>query len=1348
MSPTSDPRADHGPPRLFISYARSDGRDFAERLEERLAAEGLESWRDMRHIEGGEDILPQVLRAIEEAEHLVLILTRSALASDWVKKEWTHARMVGRKVSPILADPSLRKSDLPPWARRVDVYDIGERERWAKLVSVLKAEGRTRRVPYMEGILPESFVPRTREWDRVKSAILSAESGAVGLTTALTGAGGYGKTTLANAICRDEDVRFEFSDGVVRVEIGKERDSVLALVADLIETLDPAGKRPGFQDEGVAAERLKEVIGDARLLLVLDDVWREAQLRPFMLGGPNCVRLVTTRQPRVLPAGAVPIEIDELADEEALALLSWELPNQDPAARAALKRIASRLENWAQMLEIANGWLRSRLRLGESLVTAAEGFEARLAKRGLVAFDPRDSASRNRAIGLCVDASLEDLTEEERSRFEELAIVPEDEDVPVGYVGALWARTGDLDEFATDELLVSLRSLSLLQRLDLGEGIVRLHDNMKWLLRDRLGAERLTAAHGAMADAVRARAGGDWAALPREDRYGWRNGLEHLRAEGRIEEANGLLTSFRWIEAKLRVDGAQALVEAYRSESTNDDAELVGRALAMSTPALSRWPDQLALQIIGRLLGLPGLRMQRLCAEARTSPSCWPAPRRPFLSRPGAELLRIDNSSFDAIFSPDDTLIAAGCRDYTLRLYDATTGVETASFPYHDWGKGKFFFSPDGSKIVDVSRKDLRICSIATGSVLQLLRGSGDHILYLAGSANGALIGAVSSDGSARIWSAKSGAEIAIFRRHASRIVTISFSTDGTLVALGCEDGTVILADVSSSKHIAELRGHSARINEVSFAPNGAHLATCANDGRACIWDIVARSELMRVRVRDGGIRSVGFSPDERLLATASNGDRTRLWSISDGKETAVMPGRMFRFSPDGARLATASPGFKLWEVATGAELFDISSDLPGIQGIAFNSDWSRTVTTSTDRKARVWSLANRPAGENSYRHEGEILGVGFSRREAFAISYVENGTAKIWDVSTGFLEATLLGVGDNISSLAFTNDDNYVAISYYGKARIWDVHSGKMLKHFGRDPRRECVATSLSTGALIAILKDNGEIDLWDVLSQKQIKTLTGSDIKAKDVAFTRSGRQIIVTRDNDSAYMWCDSGAIPRGKRLNTGGNPYKIVLSPDEKKVVFSHPPEGFQLYDLNEDVELRYSTSKAKFLAFSPDGRLLAMTYDDGNEDIYIIDIELDEEIMVLNGHKGLPFMAEFSPDGMILASLSHDKTVRLWSLQSSEEIAVLCADDRLSVHEAYCITRFAFSPDSNMIVTASDDQSIRIWSTSDGRLLFIIEMDAGATAVAVTSDTLVVGDSVGNVGIFDLGTPPPQDPPHA
>jgi hypothetical protein len=98
------------PDTIFISYSRADGRDFAEAFERRLEAEGLHAWRDLKSMEAG-DIRQQVLHAIESVKHLVLILSRRALTSDWIKREWSHARLMGKQVCPVLADPSITPSD-------------------------------------------------------------------------------------------------------------------------------------------------------------------------------------------------------------------------------------------------------------------------------------------------------------------------------------------------------------------------------------------------------------------------------------------------------------------------------------------------------------------------------------------------------------------------------------------------------------------------------------------------------------------------------------------------------------------------------------------------------------------------------------------------------------------------------------------------------------------------------------------------------------------------------------------------------------------------------------------------------------------------------------------------------------------------------------------------------------------------------------------------------------------------------------------------------------------------------------------------------------------------------------
>ena len=79
------------------------------------------------------------------------------------------------------------------------------------------------------------------------------------------GAGGYGKTQLARWLAHQEAVEDAFYDGILWVELG-EHPKVHDAIEGLIDEL--TGEKPGLANVTMAAARLKEVIGDRRMLLV------------------------------------------------------------------------------------------------------------------------------------------------------------------------------------------------------------------------------------------------------------------------------------------------------------------------------------------------------------------------------------------------------------------------------------------------------------------------------------------------------------------------------------------------------------------------------------------------------------------------------------------------------------------------------------------------------------------------------------------------------------------------------------------------------------------------------------------------------------------------------------------------------------------------------------------------------------------------------------------------------------------------------------------------------------------------------------------------------------------------
>ena len=254
---------------VFISYARSDGEEFANVLRHRLETENIPLWQDRVGMEGGRDWWLQITEALDLVQFMALVITPSAIQSETVRKEWRYARQQGVCVYPIKGSPNLDFNSLPRWMRDSHFYDLDHE--WQKFVNDLSLSCETKRVPFMVEDLPEGFVPRPGEFDQLlKLLINERREEPVAITAALRGAGGYGKTTLAKALCHDERVQEAFDNGILWVTLGESPGDLTGRVEDLIVTL--GDERHNFTTLDAAVSRLKELLADRDILIVIDDV--------------------------------------------------------------------------------------------------------------------------------------------------------------------------------------------------------------------------------------------------------------------------------------------------------------------------------------------------------------------------------------------------------------------------------------------------------------------------------------------------------------------------------------------------------------------------------------------------------------------------------------------------------------------------------------------------------------------------------------------------------------------------------------------------------------------------------------------------------------------------------------------------------------------------------------------------------------------------------------------------------------------------------------------------------------------------------------------------------------------
>jgi NB-ARC domain/TIR domain/CobQ/CobB/MinD/ParA nucleotide binding domain len=447
------------PPSIFISYSHDDTKAsvFEKELRARLEREYSQIiiHSDI-HFETGVTWQKQIINTLDSVQAMVVVITRDTLQSQFLRQQWRYARQRGMCLYPLIVPgQEVDFTSLPNWMRKTPLYTYDSPRDWQTLIAQLRSPCQAIAVPFMAPDLPLGFVMRPSEFEQLVH-ILQGTRRKPTVPVSLCGPGGCGKTVLAAACCHDERVQEFFDEGILWVALGEKPSNLIGKVEDLIYTL--SHERPGFTSVDASVARLSELLAERNILLVIDDVWNKADLKPFLQSSKQCARLITTRDAEIAATDrASRIQIEGMTAPEALQMLRAQLDN--PPDDQNLLELVTRLSRWPLVLELAGATLRQRIESGDTHDRALRYLNTALDKRGIIAFDQRDAIDRNQALAIAIEESLKQLTPAERERCMQLVTLHEGKDIPLAEVCELWA----MSEFDAEEQVEHLHNLSLLK---------------------------------------------------------------------------------------------------------------------------------------------------------------------------------------------------------------------------------------------------------------------------------------------------------------------------------------------------------------------------------------------------------------------------------------------------------------------------------------------------------------------------------------------------------------------------------------------------------------------------------------------------------------------------------------------------------------------------------------------------------------------------------------------------------------------------------------------------------------------------------------------------------------------
>jgi WD40 repeat protein len=378
-----------------------------------------------------------------------------------------------------------------------------------------------------------------------------------------------------------------------------------------------------------------------------------------------------------------------------------------------------------------------------------------------------------------------------------------------------------------------------------------------------------------------------------------------------------------------------------------------------------------------------------------------------------------------------------------------------------------------------------------------------------------------------------------------------------------------------------------------------------------------------------------------------------------------------------------------------------LSSQLRGRLGHELIADLFVEEPAAREPRLRPLSASLAGVGQPLVRvlagHSNVVLDVALSPDGTRLASGSMDHTAIVWDLKTGALLHRFENRGSIVTRVAWTPDGQFL-VTAGGLARVWDGQSGQLC--FELDQKyRSTGAIALSPEGKLAAGDDQGHVTLWNLSDGRQLWRARVHKDAVSALAF---GRYILSgARDSTAAVL-----AVGDGSLLRTLGllpfSPIFHELDDLGERVVRSKAGRGRVLYEGRKEAGvLPGHTREITAIVMCGERRAATGSYDGS---VRIWDVESGEELSVLRHPDAVFDVALASADRLVTAS---DPAVRVWNAQTGELLRTMTG------HTDF-VTTVAVTSDGRTAVSGSSDFTVRTWDLQTG------------------AETLVMGGHTGQV----------------